>query len=483
MKKITTYLKVSLIKGDVWKTGGFWASAFTLVELIVVITILAILWTIAFLSLQWYSQNARDWVRISDIKNIEKWLWVMLVKSWIVPTPDDTKINITASWTVIWIQWYAWKLVQSQIGMSKESWKDPLDGTYYTYYTNSSKTDYQIMWFLEWWLSKNTLLWNSYAVNYTNRIILTKWSELWILLWNSWTTLNQPAQEIWVANIDLTKTTTSSWYTIQFNNTDTSKTLLWNTYTWTVYSVVYNKRNDLLINKTLASADDSLVWYWDMESTIMSWSTLMLKDLSKYGNHGYCYNGWVLVNCLTAWNWPQFVDWNWRSWKAMYFDWVDDRISLPAINTIAQEVTYFIKMKPLTIATWSVIYFWNSSINNWWYLQIYYPNQFTYWNRYTVDPWCWNWPFCGISYFKTTSVYDYNYVSSSFVNWVINLYLDWNLVSKRAVPYIMSNTLDNFFIWWKFDLQYMFNWVIDEVRIYNRALSDLEIQSLYNSTK
>ena len=88
--------------------------AFTLVELIVVITILAILWTIAFLSLQWYSQSARDSVRVSDIKNIEKWLWVMLVKSWILPTPDDTKVNIMASWTLVWIQGYAWKLVQAQ---------------------------------------------------------------------------------------------------------------------------------------------------------------------------------------------------------------------------------------------------------------------------------------------------------------------------------------------------------------------------------
>ena len=41
--------------------------AFTLVELIVVITILAILWTIAFISLQWYSRDSRDSVRISDM--------------------------------------------------------------------------------------------------------------------------------------------------------------------------------------------------------------------------------------------------------------------------------------------------------------------------------------------------------------------------------------------------------------------------------
>lgn len=45
--------------------------AFTLVELIVVITILAILSTIAFISLSWYQVDARDAKRASDIKSLE----------------------------------------------------------------------------------------------------------------------------------------------------------------------------------------------------------------------------------------------------------------------------------------------------------------------------------------------------------------------------------------------------------------------------
>ncbi len=45
-------------------------SAFTLVELIVVITILAILGTIAFISLQGYSQEARNSKVTSDIRNL-----------------------------------------------------------------------------------------------------------------------------------------------------------------------------------------------------------------------------------------------------------------------------------------------------------------------------------------------------------------------------------------------------------------------------
>jgi len=44
--------------------------AFTLVELIVVITILAILWTLGFVSFQWYSQDAKWSKVLSDIKSL-----------------------------------------------------------------------------------------------------------------------------------------------------------------------------------------------------------------------------------------------------------------------------------------------------------------------------------------------------------------------------------------------------------------------------
>lgn len=47
-------------------------SAFTLVELIVTISILAILGTIGIISLLGYQNSARDSVRVSDIKSIQK---------------------------------------------------------------------------------------------------------------------------------------------------------------------------------------------------------------------------------------------------------------------------------------------------------------------------------------------------------------------------------------------------------------------------
>ncbi len=85
-------------------------NAFTLVELIVVITILAILGTIAFINLQWYSIWARDSKRISDINNIQKKItietskWTNLsslintvkTNSWL--TIDNTGLIVKSVW-------------------------------------------------------------------------------------------------------------------------------------------------------------------------------------------------------------------------------------------------------------------------------------------------------------------------------------------------------------------------------------------------
>jgi len=73
-------------------------SAFTLVELIVVITILAILGTIAFISLQGYSADARNSKRTSDLGNIQSAMSLKMVEG--VPLmsfiTEDTNNEISA---------------------------------------------------------------------------------------------------------------------------------------------------------------------------------------------------------------------------------------------------------------------------------------------------------------------------------------------------------------------------------------------------
>ncbi len=119
--------------------------AFTLVELIVVITILAILWTIAFISLQWYSSSARDSKRISDVQNIKKSLELFSLNTWKYPQPDN--YSTISYWTQdLRYQWIVWDQIATNLSRNlNEKPLDPLTETEYTYSTTYSQTEYEIL--------------------------------------------------------------------------------------------------------------------------------------------------------------------------------------------------------------------------------------------------------------------------------------------------------------------------------------------------
>lgn len=77
---------------------------FTLVELIVVITILAILWSIAFISLQGYSSDARNSKRTSDLNSIQSAMSTQLaqgqaIMSFATAVADSAVANMSIGWT------------------------------------------------------------------------------------------------------------------------------------------------------------------------------------------------------------------------------------------------------------------------------------------------------------------------------------------------------------------------------------------------
>ena len=125
-----------------FKKGSLW---FTLVELIVVITILAILWTIAFISLQWYSASARDSKRISDINNIKKSLELFSINTWKYPIPDNPN-EATFSWSKIWTQWTIWDNITTNLSRNLNSKPtDPLTEIEYTYSATYSQTEFEVL--------------------------------------------------------------------------------------------------------------------------------------------------------------------------------------------------------------------------------------------------------------------------------------------------------------------------------------------------
>jgi hypothetical protein len=78
-----------------------------------------------------------------------------------------------------------------------------------------------------------------------------------------------------------------------------------------------------------------------------------------------------------------------------------------------------------------------------------------------------------------------SYVFTSIYNGtMLKLYQDAILQEStpRGLSYTGSN--NNLYVW-KADFSYsnFLDWTIDEVRIYNRALTDSEISAVYNATK
>ena len=120
--------------------------AFTLVELIVTITILAILWTIAYISLQSFARDARDAARASDLSNMKKVLSLYITTNWTYPKPTDYE-EITDDWNTIWYQWTFWDSVRQDLwdkANISETPYDPLTYNQYTYSITSWETEYNI---------------------------------------------------------------------------------------------------------------------------------------------------------------------------------------------------------------------------------------------------------------------------------------------------------------------------------------------------
>lgn len=131
-------------------------TAFTLVELIVVITVLAILWTLGYISIVWYTKNAKNSVRISDVKSIIKVLELHLTTHDVLPEPDDAQ-NISYSWSNIWKQWV---FSEGSLAHTRKLSHIPLDPSYklpYAYSVLPSKQYYQLAGIEQ----KEAILWNN----------------------------------------------------------------------------------------------------------------------------------------------------------------------------------------------------------------------------------------------------------------------------------------------------------------------------------
>jgi len=276
--------------------------AFTLVELIVVITILAILWTIAFISLQWYSKNARDSARISDASNITSSLEIFVTKTWFYPEPENG-FDVSYSGSMVWHQWILSDNVVKNLGSLSEVPLDPLTGTNYTYSRLNTKKEFEIGLMLEvgslaqksiiWQATAASKVWEAYIKWTYNGIVakVTVWPILymlavpsiinwgigaadyedivWDLVFNGWS--NAPS------SYDGTDYGTSSWSSDSIEFTPTSWVVIYSGSTtvtsWDIIAIVEWVQNTY--NNSWLEND------WDI-STYLAWDASTETDWSQY---------------------------------------------------------------------------------------------------------------------------------------------------------------------------------------------------------
>ncbi|MDD2916525.1 MAG: prepilin-type N-terminal cleavage/methylation domain-containing protein [Candidatus Gracilibacteria bacterium] len=460
---------------------------FTLIELIVVITILVIPGTIAFLNLGGFQSSARDSSRVENLSNLKKGLDVFQIKTGSYPVPENI-VSVTASGITIGYQGFAKELTERTIGLSVGGTRDPLDTSIYTTYSvNADRTKMELMNFLEdgsTLLSLNAFVPNASAdigSDYSKRYPSVQGDTLGILLGNSGTTLNQPIQESGTG-VDVVKT--NSGYVAVFGKGD-SISGSGNT----LFTTLYNRRDDLLKIKTLASLDSSLVGYWDMEATTLSGSQMLLKDWSGYGNNGKCtkINNNSQVSCK---------------------DWIDTQKSV--FNGNGKEVKKsFINFnggpsgnRDALVINKDFSFLHNSSFT---FVIGHNPKDYDderlfnsyYWSGVNIM----NGLNIGNNYFQIGDGTVGKYISIPFnVNDLSYQYLTVVIDrTKDEVGFYKNGTKISTYIfttpklnWNNIFIGNMFigggygtpnSYSVNEARIYSRALSDLEIQALYSATK
>ena len=274
--------------------------AFTLVELIVVILILVILWTIAFISLQWYSRDARDSVRTSDMSRIKTSLELFQLNTWKYHITTDW-VEITYSWTEVWTQWEFWVDTFNNVEKLDKIPTDPLTDKKYVYSTTNTRQEYQIAWINEWIeLSLNnsvinkSFAWDKIAtlnINWNYNAKLTKVNTWWIdyilalpsIISSTWATT---VESIILNNMlayDGYKNLPFQYINSSYNPLGESSALsLVNSNDYVVYSwdisLLYKSENQTLRKALLENLQNAYTWTtiiseWQIQSILLTDTT------------------------------------------------------------------------------------------------------------------------------------------------------------------------------------------------------------------
>lgn len=330
--------------------------AFTLVELIVVITILAILWTIAFISLEWYSWEARDSKRLNDVNNIFKKISLERVK-WVYP--ENLMVNWvdTSSWLILW--WIIptksaqWTVNFSEIKEEENSFKDPKWNNYILSYA---------IWWSGTWAYKFVQL---ATINERKNEAVLVWDYYKLQTWDSESLIFSNSNDLNSALVEDKK-----WilpYNIYWSENVSSSCS--QNYTWDWNSCVLNKYT-ISWSFGIDASWSVLDICWISELADSNWSFDVLRDYWSTCNNITATRNWY--TCTTTTDWPSNltndilnIAWNCTLNSFVFTQTISSNLNNYDLRTSAIS-GWRDQIKPLdaTITINSWVYIGSTSISN-----------------------------------------------------------------------------------------------------------------------
>ena len=317
--------------------------AVTIAELIIVISLLAILWIVAILSIWSYLTSVRDSSRIVELENIETTLASYILKSWFYPTPDES-VNVTYLWGTIWTQWVFWNGISDIIWYSQDI-VDPSTKKQYTYSIKNTKREFALAWVLEespWLVSSNWFIEDTYAETNWTKVwtALVKWNYNWELLsvitgWSSYVLAIPSIISSDLVSTDIVDILNNNKLVYNdFNNLPAS-------YTWSIYDIYAN--HDF-------SANNLVVFTWSISKLRQSYNQVAL-----------------LQNLYTAYSWSIL-------WKNLSVNKIDPlelfspepstKIASLACDLVNFKLKYFVECGWVDFLTFFVVNVLHIDISN-----------------------------------------------------------------------------------------------------------------------
>ena len=412
-----------------------------------------ILWTIAFINLWGFQSSARDSRRVSDMSNISQAIELAIVRESSAPIPTNA-VSYTGGSVTIQMGTVTNTIVPRMSG----DFTDPITKAPYNYSVFGNGSYYQLGIDFENPLSFHTGIPGIETV-YASIVPIIPTKSTYSKLSGNYI-FDPSLPSLFVISGSINSASGGIFSPdacFVMNNVST------NTFSSSSTGCVAKK------SMNLKDTDSSLVGYWDMETLT---SSGLLKDLSGNGNDGTFSGGMVASTALTGGVIGKGLIFSWNtSWNCI-------------------EVNYNSSFKPSKI-TMSAVFYWFSGFNN-------YPYIITNWYPST-NP---SGTMLGVALdklrtyiFKTstwlTDIQDWeNVLEWRYYLWTMSYdwnelksYLNWILISKRIVtdPIYWEPTAYKWLLFWRAMYNTSsnladFNGIIDDIKIYNRALSDLEIK-------